>query len=62
MKKTIITLLLAAMMLSTLAACGDSGAADNTDAGNTAAETQTADPAKETTALEARLAVQDELP
>ena len=62
MKKTIITLLLAAMMLSTLAACGDSGAADSSGAGSDAAETQATETAKETTALEARLAVADELP
>ena len=61
MKKVMITLLLAAMMLSALAACGDSGTAETTGTDN-AAETRTTETEKETTALEARLAVADELP
>lgn len=48
------------MLLTALAACGDSGAAETVAAESAAV--QSTETAKETTALEARLAVADELP
>ncbi len=58
-KKAIIALLLAAMLLPTLAACGESStAAETTPADTTAVETETE---RETTAEEARNAIADEI-
>ncbi len=62
MKKTIIMFLLSAIMLSALTACGNSGSSDIPGEGNSAAENQNTATDKETSALEGRLAIADELP
>ena len=56
MKKRLTEVLAAALLLSSFTACGDT-ASETTAADTTAAETE-----KETTALEARIAIPDDLP
>ncbi|MBQ4605504.1 MAG: hypothetical protein IJB15_02290 [Clostridia bacterium] len=57
-RNVIIALLLAAMLLPTLASCGDSSAAQET---SSAADTTVQETEKETTAEEARNAISDEI-
>lgn len=61
MKKATLFLLILAMLTASFASCGDSSKDETTKETNTTT-IQTDDPAKETTAIEARQAISDDLP